>query len=137
MGVDANGNSFDFTTKLLHLAWHPTENSIACAAANSLYMYYAWNNMRPALPCPVLTNFWLPNSDLHGFLFLIEESKQPLTQNMVQGSKPLFFRSQLPALPFDSFYLIFFFLTITLHQKDSWFSLVFIMLLGWVGLKPG
>lgn len=40
-GVDANGNSFDFTSKLLHLAWHPTENSIACAAANSLYMYYA------------------------------------------------------------------------------------------------
>ncbi|XP_022715114.1 serine/threonine protein phosphatase 2A 55 kDa regulatory subunit B beta isoform-like isoform X3 [Durio zibethinus] len=40
-GVDANGNSFDFTTKLLHLAWHPTENSIACAAANSLYVYYA------------------------------------------------------------------------------------------------
>ncbi|XP_022883604.1 serine/threonine protein phosphatase 2A 55 kDa regulatory subunit B beta isoform-like [Olea europaea var. sylvestris] len=39
--VDANGNSFDFTSKLLHLAWHPTENSIACAAANSLYMYYA------------------------------------------------------------------------------------------------
>ncbi|KAH0982454.1 hypothetical protein GBA52_009631 [Prunus armeniaca] len=35
-GVDANGNCFDFTTKLLHLAWHPTENSIACAAANSL-----------------------------------------------------------------------------------------------------
>ncbi|KAI5593768.1 hypothetical protein BDE02_03G034300 [Populus trichocarpa] len=40
-GVDPNGNSFDFSTKLLHLAWHPTENSIACAAANSLYMYYA------------------------------------------------------------------------------------------------
>ncbi|XP_061339860.1 serine/threonine protein phosphatase 2A 55 kDa regulatory subunit B beta isoform-like isoform X2 [Gastrolobium bilobum] len=40
-GVDTNGNSFDFTTKLLHLAWHPTENAIACAAANSLYMYYA------------------------------------------------------------------------------------------------
>ncbi|CAM8986297.1 hypothetical protein QQ045_007656 [Rhodiola kirilowii] len=39
--ADANGNSFDFTTKLLHLAWHPSENSIACAAANSLYMYYA------------------------------------------------------------------------------------------------
>lgn len=40
-GVDSNGNSFDFTTKLLHLAWHPSENAIACAAANSLYMYYA------------------------------------------------------------------------------------------------
>ncbi|KAG0456383.1 hypothetical protein HPP92_024171 [Vanilla planifolia] len=39
--VDANGSSYDFTTKLLHLAWHPTESSIACAAANSLYMYYA------------------------------------------------------------------------------------------------
>ncbi|XP_030490990.1 serine/threonine protein phosphatase 2A 55 kDa regulatory subunit B beta isoform isoform X1 [Cannabis sativa] len=40
-GTDANGNGFDFTTKLLHLAWHPTENSLACAASNSLYMYYA------------------------------------------------------------------------------------------------
>ncbi|KAL1197428.1 Serine/threonine protein phosphatase 2A 55 kDa regulatory subunit B alpha isoform [Cardamine amara subsp. amara] len=40
-GTDGNGNTFDHTTKLLHLAWHPTENSIACAAANSLYMYYA------------------------------------------------------------------------------------------------
>nr|XP_043636895.1 serine/threonine protein phosphatase 2A 55 kDa regulatory subunit B beta isoform-like isoform X2 [Erigeron canadensis] len=40
-GVDANGNAFDFTTKLLHLAWHPSESLIACAAANSLYMYYA------------------------------------------------------------------------------------------------
>ncbi|KAK6773406.1 hypothetical protein RDI58_028644 [Solanum bulbocastanum] len=39
-GVDANGSSFDFTTKLLHLAWHPTENSIACAAANSLVQMY-------------------------------------------------------------------------------------------------
>ncbi|AQK59688.1 Serine/threonine protein phosphatase 2A 55 kDa regulatory subunit B beta isoform [Zea mays] len=39
--VDASGNSCDLSTKLLHLAWHPTENSIACAAANSLYMYYA------------------------------------------------------------------------------------------------
>ncbi|KAJ4708173.1 Serine/threonine-protein phosphatase 2A 55 kDa regulatory subunit B [Melia azedarach] len=40
-GVDANGNTFDFSMKLLHLAWHPSENTIACAASNSLYMYYA------------------------------------------------------------------------------------------------
>ncbi|KAM3241328.1 hypothetical protein ACQJBY_054371 [Aegilops geniculata] len=40
-GADGNGNSNDFSTKLLHLAWHPTANSIACAAGNSLYMYYA------------------------------------------------------------------------------------------------
>ncbi|KAG0488804.1 hypothetical protein HPP92_007615 [Vanilla planifolia] len=39
--VDSNGNSYDSTTKLVHLAWHPTENSLACAAANSLYVYYA------------------------------------------------------------------------------------------------
>ncbi|XP_038700680.1 serine/threonine protein phosphatase 2A 55 kDa regulatory subunit B beta isoform-like isoform X2 [Tripterygium wilfordii] len=40
-GGDSNGNAFDFSTKLLHLAWHPTENALACAASNSLYMYYA------------------------------------------------------------------------------------------------
>ncbi|XP_038712246.1 serine/threonine protein phosphatase 2A 55 kDa regulatory subunit B beta isoform-like isoform X6 [Tripterygium wilfordii] len=40
-GGDSNGNAFDFSTKLLHLAWHPSENALACAASNSLYMYYA------------------------------------------------------------------------------------------------
>ncbi|XP_013655546.1 serine/threonine protein phosphatase 2A 55 kDa regulatory subunit B alpha isoform isoform X1 [Brassica napus] len=40
-GVDGNSNALDYTTKLLHLAGHPSENSIACAAGNSLYMYYA------------------------------------------------------------------------------------------------
>ncbi|OVA07263.1 Protein phosphatase 2A [Macleaya cordata] len=41
MGMEANGGGHDFSTKLLHLAWHPTSNALACAAANSLYMYYA------------------------------------------------------------------------------------------------
>jgi hypothetical protein len=31
----------DFTMKLLHLAWHPQANVIACAASNSLYLYCA------------------------------------------------------------------------------------------------
>jgi serine/threonine-protein phosphatase 2A regulatory subunit B len=31
----------DFSSKLLHLAWHPEANVIACAASNSLYMYCA------------------------------------------------------------------------------------------------
>lgn len=31
----------DYTSKLLHLAWHPEANVIACAASNSLYMYCA------------------------------------------------------------------------------------------------
>ena len=31
----------DFGSKLLHLAWHPEANVIACAASNSLYMYCA------------------------------------------------------------------------------------------------
>ncbi|KAK9112963.1 hypothetical protein Scep_020482 [Stephania cephalantha] len=44
--MDANGGSFDFSTKLLHLAWHPTSNVLACAAANSLYMYYADDSLR-------------------------------------------------------------------------------------------
>ncbi|KAF8050352.1 hypothetical protein N665_1990s0008, partial [Sinapis alba] len=34
-GVDGNNNALDYKTKLLHLAWHPNENSIACAAGNS------------------------------------------------------------------------------------------------------
>ncbi|XP_071703773.1 serine/threonine protein phosphatase 2A 55 kDa regulatory subunit B beta isoform-like [Rutidosis leptorrhynchoides] len=38
---DINENASDLSTKLLHLAWHPNENLIACAASNSLYMYYA------------------------------------------------------------------------------------------------
>ncbi|CAA2992752.1 serine threonine phosphatase 2A 55 kDa regulatory subunit B beta isoform-like isoform X1 [Olea europaea subsp. europaea] len=33
--------SCDFNSKLLHLAWHPSKNLIACAANNSLLMYYA------------------------------------------------------------------------------------------------
>ncbi|XP_043713098.1 serine/threonine protein phosphatase 2A 55 kDa regulatory subunit B beta isoform-like isoform X2 [Telopea speciosissima] len=41
LNVDANGVAYDFSTKLLHLAWHPTSNTLACAAANSLYIYYA------------------------------------------------------------------------------------------------
>ncbi|KAF5190804.1 Serine/threonine protein phosphatase 2A regulatory subunit B beta isoform [Thalictrum thalictroides] len=35
----SNGTPSD--SKLLHLAWHPTANLIACAVANSLYMYQA------------------------------------------------------------------------------------------------
>lgn len=31
----------DLTTKLLHLAWHPKANLIACALGNSLFMYSA------------------------------------------------------------------------------------------------
>ncbi|XP_043710484.1 serine/threonine protein phosphatase 2A 55 kDa regulatory subunit B beta isoform-like isoform X2 [Telopea speciosissima] len=41
LNVDANGVAYDFSTKMLHLAWHPTSNALACAAANSLYLYYA------------------------------------------------------------------------------------------------
>ncbi|KAI5084049.1 hypothetical protein GOP47_0000218 [Adiantum capillus-veneris] len=38
--MDMNGG-YAFSAKLLHLAWHPSANLIACAASNSLYMYYA------------------------------------------------------------------------------------------------
>ncbi|KAK4489031.1 hypothetical protein RD792_004823 [Penstemon davidsonii] len=36
-----NEFSYDFNSKLLHLAWHPTTNLIACAAGNSLLLHYA------------------------------------------------------------------------------------------------
>lgn len=34
----------DYTSKLLHLAWHPEVNIIAAAASNSLYLYYSWGS---------------------------------------------------------------------------------------------
>ncbi|XP_042948758.1 serine/threonine protein phosphatase 2A 55 kDa regulatory subunit B beta isoform-like isoform X1 [Carya illinoinensis] len=37
----ANEFSSNLSSKLLHMAWHPTTNLIACAAGNSLFMYYA------------------------------------------------------------------------------------------------
>jgi serine/threonine-protein phosphatase 2A regulatory subunit B len=37
----AADGQLDCNSKLLHLAWHPEANVIACAAANSLYMYCA------------------------------------------------------------------------------------------------
>lgn len=38
---EANGGDYDFKSKLLHMAWHPHANLLACAALNSLYVYYA------------------------------------------------------------------------------------------------
>ncbi|PON59670.1 Protein phosphatase 2A regulatory subunit PR [Trema orientale] len=37
----SNDMSCNLKSKLLHLAWHPERNFIACAAGNSLFMYYA------------------------------------------------------------------------------------------------
>ncbi|KAK1435768.1 hypothetical protein QVD17_01537 [Tagetes erecta] len=36
-----NEFSWDLNSKLLHLAWHPKTNLIACSTGNSLFMYYA------------------------------------------------------------------------------------------------
>lgn len=38
-GVDGDPAIQDYSSKLLHLAWHPEDNIIAAAASNSLYMY--------------------------------------------------------------------------------------------------
>ncbi|EYU22145.1 hypothetical protein ABFS82_09G018100 [Erythranthe guttata] len=40
-GAGSNEFSYDFNSKVLHMAWHPTTNLIACGAGNSLFMYYA------------------------------------------------------------------------------------------------
>lgn len=39
--AENNELSYDFNSKLLHMAWHPTANMIACAAGSSLLMYNA------------------------------------------------------------------------------------------------
>ncbi|XP_057804510.1 serine/threonine protein phosphatase 2A 55 kDa regulatory subunit B beta isoform-like isoform X1 [Salvia miltiorrhiza] len=39
--AESNEFSYDFNSKLLHMAWHPTTNLIACAAGSSLLMYHA------------------------------------------------------------------------------------------------
>ncbi|XP_038879247.1 serine/threonine protein phosphatase 2A 55 kDa regulatory subunit B beta isoform-like isoform X2 [Benincasa hispida] len=39
--LDNNETSVDLNSKLLHLAWHPSENLIACAAGSGLFIYYA------------------------------------------------------------------------------------------------
>lgn len=39
--IDTHMGEHDFKAKLLHMAWHPHSNLLACAALNSLYMYYA------------------------------------------------------------------------------------------------
>ncbi|KAK6920675.1 WD40 repeat [Dillenia turbinata] len=37
----SNEHSCNFSSKILHLAWHPTSDFIACAAGNSLFLYHA------------------------------------------------------------------------------------------------
>lgn len=36
---DVGVDSLDFTKKILHMAWHPSENIIAIAATNNLYIF--------------------------------------------------------------------------------------------------
>ncbi|KAI5665211.1 hypothetical protein M9H77_24534 [Catharanthus roseus] len=39
--LSSGGNEMDLNAKLLHLAWHPRHNLIACAAGSSLFMYHS------------------------------------------------------------------------------------------------
>ena len=36
---EINVDCLDFSKKILHTAWHPTENVIAVAATNNLYLF--------------------------------------------------------------------------------------------------
>ena len=40
-GQSAAPSQPEFNTKILHMAWHPTERVVACAASNSLYIFNA------------------------------------------------------------------------------------------------
>lgn len=35
----ANGEAADFSKKILHMSWHPQENTIALAATNNLFLF--------------------------------------------------------------------------------------------------
>ena len=37
--ADMNPDTMDYTKKILHMAWHPRENSIAVAATNNLFTF--------------------------------------------------------------------------------------------------
>lgn len=41
---EINVDSLDFTKKILHTAWHPSENVIAVAATNNLYLFKESNS---------------------------------------------------------------------------------------------
>ena len=41
LGQSAAPSQPEFNTKILHMAWHPTERVVACAASNSLYIFNA------------------------------------------------------------------------------------------------
>ena len=41
LGQGAAPSQPEFDTKILHMAWHPTERVVACAASNSLYIFNA------------------------------------------------------------------------------------------------
>jgi serine/threonine-protein phosphatase 2A regulatory subunit B len=41
LGQSAAPSQPEFNTKILHMAWHPSERVVACAASNSLYIFNA------------------------------------------------------------------------------------------------
>ncbi|KAK6148357.1 hypothetical protein DH2020_019269 [Rehmannia glutinosa] len=68
----SNEFSYDFNSKLLHLAWHPTTNLIACAAGNSLFIQPTTITLNIDL---LLGHFSLAQSSNGYYSFIL---KQPL-----------------------------------------------------------
>ncbi|CAN6701096.1 unnamed protein product [Malus baccata var. baccata] len=100
-GVDANGNCYDFTTKLLHLAWHPNENSIACAAANSLYMFVSMASKFPPKLVQA-SNFLVKNGGTY-YKQMVEQNKhhvqEPPTIEKCQTLAKQLFYTRLASIP--------------------------------------
>lgn len=46
---EMNVDSLDFTSKILHTAWHPRDNIIAVAATNNLFLFKEVNDEQGSL----------------------------------------------------------------------------------------
>lgn len=76
---DVGVDSLDFTKKILHMAWHPSENIIAIAATNNLYIFQdrvnpetqtqwqPWKYGQWQIQC----FYWICHRDINSVIYLI------------------------------------------------------------------
>lgn len=82
---DVGVDSLDFTKKILHMAWHPSENIIAIAATNNLYIFQDRVNPETQAqwqrPGQTQCLYWLSQIMTHTYLDVLEKA-QDVGQSM-------------------------------------------------------